>query len=582
MKFRISLLLFISILFSCSKNEIESYDYYTEQSECTIIAGFISDSKTTIKDAYGNIVWNKGDSIALFGEKNTDALRFVTEDSATVTAVFRGPQPEKSSMYYSLYPFRGNSVYSVNNATITSLIPTEQRAIPGTYDPLSFICLAQSASLDKFYFENLCGGIRLTVGDTKYKKIVFKNNSNNSISGNAVVHLSDGVHNGNIECLSGGSNSIALVSGSHFEADKYYFITMAPQCLAKGFSLEFYDENLKLVKTTKCEVPIDIRPSVYSTVRNADAQSSLSSILGGTNLSESGTSNCYIVSEPGYYKFLVRQGNSDTKFDDVRFASVIWETCLNNKDVKAGTLVENVSLSGDYIYFKVPSDTKGKLTDGNAVIAARGGTSGKIFWSWHIWLCNGYQPDKSAEMMDRNLGSLGSGSSYPGLLYQWGRKDPFVGAFSVTSDKLAVSTSKPTTRVINTVTGTLSSASSSPTCYLMPAASTDGDWLYSYDNSPWGATKTIYDPCPPGWKVPSSEILQNIKSDSYPKSGYFTTDYKHTGAGSVACLWSYDTSGSSSSNRSVKALVIDSNKASVQTLTSSRARGHEIRCMREK
>ncbi|MFQ9830782.1 MAG: hypothetical protein ACLRXR_12080 [Alistipes putredinis] len=37
------------------------------------------------------------------------------------------------------------------------------------------------------------------------------------------------------------------------------------------------------------------------------------------------------------------------------------------------------------------------------------------------------------------------------------------------------------------------------------------DWLYSdHDNELWGAVKTVYDPCPKGWKVPDKDVYADF------------------------------------------------------------------------
>ena len=43
-----------------------------------------------------------------------------------------------------------------------------------------------------------------------------------------------------------------------------------------------------------------------------------------------------------------------------------------------------------------------------------------------------------------------------------------------------------------------------PTTFITGGSGTDYDWVYSSrDNTLWQTSKTIYDPCPPGWKVPA-------------------------------------------------------------------------------
>jgi uncharacterized protein (TIGR02145 family) len=112
-------------------------------------------------------------------------------------------------------------------------------------------------------------------------------------------------------------------------------------------------------------------------------------------------------------------------------------------------------------------------------------------------------------MMDRNLGAT---SAEPGevgalgLLYQWGRKDPFLGSSSITSDIFAKSTgSWPSTVYSSSSNGTIEYAVKNPMTFITMNSSND-DWYYtgysSTENTRWESEKTIYDPCPAGWRVP--------------------------------------------------------------------------------
>jgi hypothetical protein len=125
-------------------------------------------------------------------------------------------------------------------------------------------------------------------------------------------------------------------------------------------------------------------------------------------------------------------------------------------------------------------------------------------------------------MMDRNLGAI---SAVPGdvlsvgLLYQWGRKDPFLnicefGTYdtdpSDNKTTLGVKESKSTITWPETVTGdkkngTIAYAIEHPTTFI--EYYNNLDWLYAsssslVDKTRWQSSKTIYDPCPAGWRVP--------------------------------------------------------------------------------
>ena len=252
----------------------------------------------------------------------------------------------------------------------------------------------------------------------------------------------------------------------------------------------------------------------------------MSQIAGGItsgitdqSLSASGTANCYIVSRPGTYSFQTVKGNSTASVGNVSGAEVLWESFGTSTAPSKGDIIQSVSYkagsgsSAGTITFSTPST----LRNGNAVIAAKD-ASGNILWSWHIWVCSGYDPVATAQtyyknagvMMDRNLGAT---SAIPGnvgalgLLYQWGRKDPFLGSSSISSDTKAASTlSWPSTVSSRSSNGTIAYATAHPTTFITRNSS-NYDWYYtgssSTDNTRWQSSKTIYDPCPPGWKVPT-------------------------------------------------------------------------------
>ena len=229
------------------------------------------------------------------------------------------------------------------------------------------------------------------------------------------------------------------------------------------------------------------------------------------NLSANGTANCYIVNSEGKYKFRPVMGNSGEVLD-VKSVEVLWESYGTDETPEVGALIpyaeyRDLDQDGYFdIYFNA-ADRKG-----NAVIAAKD-VSGTILWSWHIWLTD--QPTEcvyandAGTMMDRNLGAT---SATPGdvgalgLLYQWGRKDPFLGSSSISSDVEAKSTiTWPSAVISNSSTGTISYATQHPTTFITSNSSND-DWYYSgssnTDNTRWQSKKTIYDPCPAGWRVP--------------------------------------------------------------------------------
>ncbi len=240
-----------------------------------------------------------------------------------------------------------------------------------------------------------------------------------------------------------------------------------------------------------------------------------------TDLSADGTANCYLISDVGGYKFKTVRGNTDVSVGNVVEASVLWESFGTDVKPRVGALISSVSVKGGYIFFA----TRNTFEQGNAVIAAKD-DSGTILWSWHIWCSSeGWTEqtyfNNAGTMMDRNLGALSAtpgDAGALGLLYEWGRKDPFLGSSSISSNTQAVSTG---TWSLSTSPITQAKSIENPTTfYGIPA---DKSWndRNALPNDSWNKNKTDYDPCPPGWRIPDYDVWRKA------------LDFNHFGMGGI-------------------------------------------------
>jgi hypothetical protein len=261
-------------------------------------------------------------------------------------------------------------------------------------------------------------------------------------------------------------------------------------------------------------------------------------------------------------------------------------------------------------------------TSGNAVIAAYSGAgqTGTILWSWHIWVTN-YDPNTPLNgttysytntsgvtnvFMDRNLGATSVAAADVntlGLLYQWGRKDPFVNADSYSGS----TTDLPVIGTAITKTGgptTVAIAVANPT-YFYCKGSDPYDWNSSPNDLLWGgasygATKTIFDPCPAGWRAPSFYKTSTSSSpwaglDNYQASSYWSTNgYQWTttpGIGFWPAAGSRDTrngslgyvgsSGTNWSSNSNGAQLYFNSGGVYPAGNGLRAYGNSVRCVQE-
>lgn len=200
----------------------------------------------------------------------------------------------------------------------------------------------------------------------------------------------------------------------------------------------------------------------------------------------------------------------------------------------------------------------GRLFTGNVIITAEEG--GVIRWSWHIWALGAsvlefdnvkgvfdfkssyVLPFNQMEWMDRNLGAYDltpNTASSRGLLYQWGRKDPFPGSADIKEEEpwlyvenggkyRMMNENHPiwgtnVGQITPTQTGLencLEYSINHPNCFLkghdmyLPNGYPENDWytddIANRNNYLWISSdrkKTAYNPCPIGWTLPIGGLV---------------------------------------------------------------------------
>lgn len=318
------------------------------------------------------------------------------------------------------------------------------------------------------------------------------------------------------------------------------------------------------------------------------------------DLSATEAANCYMVSAPGIYSFKSVKGNSNEAVESVSSVSVLWETWGTTEQVTANSVVAEADFEADMIYIRVAEN----FHPGNAVVAAKN-DAGKILWSWHIWIPEtpvsedlyGVSRRKS---MSRNLGALvdastdGASAKSAGLFYQWGRKDPFVGAGDFSTGAPATVAGVSMTKSGGQMT--VEDAVASPTVF----ADNNGSWTDSSEKL-WNRDKSMYDPCPPGYRLPygSEHILFSNPPDeivgcmydeandifavgkpatTYPLGGYISQDGTYKSVGKGTWLWSSRPASAVTSAFGC-GLELEGDEASYSNATTSRANAYAVRCL---
>lgn len=225
---------------------------------------------------------------------------------------------------------------------------------------------------------------------------------------------------------------------------------------------------------------------------------------------------------------------SDKDNSKIHHIGIVWQT-------EIGLIKE--------LYYLVNSGEIRLVTDnkiGNALIAAYDADN-RILWSWHIWVTeyilgnvNDNMSDNSAAAtpegnvykwegyiwMDRSIGALSAklGVKSYGMIFQWGRKDPFTPASAVGSNVEGIpiydvngNKVYPSGKSYNTFTNYLfNEAMNNPTMFYSFTSEGISDWygtpghlqLWDYPN------KTCFDPCPAGWCMPPVDAIKNISKSS--------------------------------------------------------------------
>lgn len=292
------------------------------------------------------------------------------------------------------------------------------------------------------------------------------------------------------------ATSISITS---FDAEQNFTVTLTDlKCLTK------YNYCLYVKEKSAEETYGEIQS--FTTLQHPYLTEEALDVSAATDLSSTESANCYIVSETGLYKFKAVKGNSNESVGNVATADVLWETFGSDVTPIAGDLISGVCHKDGYIAFEVNKTFK----EGNAVIHAKD-AEGNIIWSWHIWMTDKPQEqvyfNDAGTMMDRNLGAT---SATPGdvgalgLLYQWGRKDPFLSSSSISEAVEAKSTITWSWSVFEYIKdGSMEDAISHPTTTIL--SDNSYRWMQGYLLDLWPSSdkdKSIYDPCPAGWRVP--------------------------------------------------------------------------------
>lgn len=586
-----AILLLVPLAASCSIKETIQPE--TIPGSTVLTATVEDDCKTYLEG--GPVKWEDGDCICVLTKGSKNCGSYVLSSGAgTEKATFTGGDLAESSEYYALYPY--GSSYSKTEGKYRFTTSSVQKYKANSFGTKSNPMIATFASAaDNLSFKNVYGLLKLQFkGSALVKKIVVADADDSTMLYGKVALTLDGKQGTDGQTLSvtEGGNAVTLDCSDGVRLTTSvtpFFLALPPGTLSKGFSVQVYgNDDILLDSFTTSKDNSIIRSQVRSMpVREIVA-----------DLSYGETANCYVVYNEGKYRFKAVQGNSSETLTDVNDAVLLWETKNLPSKPAVNSIISDVSYSDGYVTFS----TTGEY--GNAVIAARN-SAGTILWSWHIWIPGttvAALSRKGDYLMDRNLGAVygghpsGDGVLQIGLLYQWGRKDPFTSCSAGStagSTTVAASTADFTLSARTAPNGSVEYCVSHPMEYIYFNEGTK-DWLTMQDDNLWAASKTKYDPCPPGYHVPSytdwtgktatfyADACFGADVDYYeqnsswfPAGGYrYTSDGSTHAGGTYGCYWSYNVNGSNA-----RVTRVGTGKSKIDNQSFGRSAGCSVRCI---
>jgi len=355
---------------------------------------------------------------------------------------------------------------------------------------------------------------------------------------------------------------------------------------------EFNDYNLE-------------RNTKYTLTADLDGTST-----GDLRVTQSQTSNTYIIEPGGTLYIPVKRANQSDLGEQLADVSTGWTPGILWRDNSSLTI--SATDIGNGVMEVTASST---TATGNALVYITDGTN--ILWSWQIWVTS-YDPDSENEtyngytFMDRNLGAasdVAGTANALGLLYQWGRKDPLARSSATTADNTTLQTfysggsgstayTKGNTTAPTTSANNLKNSVRNPGVFYYNA-STPNDWYCGSSTTQngvlWGTTKTVYDPCPSGWKVAplaafstwstststwnSTNLGRTFTAASgswYPATGFrVQSSGALSGVGATGYYWS-------SAISTINASDLAFNSSAVYPATTgNRSNGCAVRCVQE-
>jgi len=502
--------LFFSALIqiSCSK---ENAPAQLEQKQSPVFEATIEQiTKASLDTETRKVEWTSGDEITVVDAASNKAIYVASPKSGDPTrasfTIKSGETALGDGPYKAYYP-----------ASIVDGLPAVVVYYNDASNDIKNLPMAAVSETTNLDFKNLCAVIKLTLpvqAGYNFKSASFFSKTK-VFSGEFTIDA-----NGAAVMDAEGNHYSALnrANAKKMDAEQVYYMTLPAGTYddlgilitnnAAGDQVFTIKKSQEFVRNTI--YPLTLNCSNFRVTLSKDYNSKNPEMLYYVN---SKTANCYqATSASGKYKFLPTKGEGGTVVEGIKSVRVLWEAQAGTTAPTAGVIVKNARYNKGYIEF----DAGG--SQGNALIAAYSGEdgTGDILWSWHIWRANTAFSDVNyphgETMMDRNVGAFGNTANSLnsiGVYFQYGRKDPFTGR-GANSNTYAAQTGVQKSLVKELAT--VETSIKNPTAIYYTSDKTN--WSSENSKATWeGESKSQYDPCPYGYRVPTRAVWTTNGTD---------------------------------------------------------------------
>ncbi len=486
------------LLGACAK-DIDPDQGGVKSVPCHFTAYLDSATKTALDDN-DQTIWKAGDPVAFYTAGTADAQIKTVETDGPVAEFYVEAAEYVNAVYGADVVQNGK-----RGMVLKDVVKANQDGSFGD----AHVSVAHSTNLDnpELIFSNITSMLRFKVQEREVAFVRVYSRSNAPLGGDVQVMFDSTTGLPTVSMT--GDNQFYSIRVSTQDKDGYFYVSLLPGTYRGGIEVRCFNRNGSRIASAVSKKDFTLAKNRILDMGILDEHFAPEPVDLSTLLGEQITANCYIAPDYGEYKFpVVNRGNSTTpvSLDEPFSVGVLWETFGTSTSFEPGSVVSDVSYGDDYVYLTT-------LHDGSAIIAIRD-QAGTILWTWHIWVWKGYDImtasqkyyNDAGSLMDRNLGAANATIGDPGargFLYQWGRKDPFLGASTMAISDPSVTEKHTMTPMTDNTTVAFSIAH--PMTFIY-ATDSSGDWLPQQDDNLWNGSKGMYDPCPPGWRVPDADF----------------------------------------------------------------------------